>query len=616
VLATLSFPTFLIGRNMDLADRIGCWLTPRGCFFRVWAPHAATASVVIQSGQRWNSSLPGTTRGMTRTGDGYWLATVGGVQPGQLYRFHFTTADGTVLERLDSAARDVLSSELTRAGSNSDNASIVPQPGPYLWAPFETPRFEDFIVYQFHVGTFAGRGDQHSADWATFAQVETKLDYIRELGFSCIEPLPVQEYSLDRSWGYNPATFFARESSYGSPAELRHFIDAAHRAGLAVIFDVVYNHFGRDDNVLWEYDGYTFDGGIYVEGGQETWWGKGPAWWKQEVQDYFYQNARMYLDEYRADGLRFDATTQINGLHLRNVVGRLRDEFPDRYIVAEHLPDDPWIIREGRFAATWCAAAHHETQRALAGQDSVPKVRNILGWEGYDHAWNLVKYTLGSHDDIGDQQNGDAEGGLINWDRRHRYLIDQLGGREDLTARAKCRLAWALNIAMPGTPMLFMGSECLQAAPQVGWGYWHDDVDGHGDHRFDWIMAGDRLGMQMRRLVAAANAVRWANSALRADSLDVTHEDHDNQVLAFVREVGDNVVIVIANLGDRTFGDHGYGVRTGERNGRWTQVLCTQDADFGGWDGAGNAYFEPWTQPDGHVYINVPKWSIVVMRRL
>ena len=147
--------------------------------------------------------------------------------------------------------------------------------------------------------------------------------------------------------------------------------------------------------------------------------------------------------------------------------------------------------------------------------------------------------------------------------------------------------------------MLFMGSECLQAAPHVAWGYWHDGTDSNGDHRFDWTIAGDPLGMQMRRLVAAANAVRWANPALRADSLDVTHEDHDNQVLGFVREPDDNVVLVVVNLGDRTFGDHGYGVRTGGRGGQWTQVLCTQDAAFGGWDGAGNAFHEPWTQADG-----------------
>ncbi len=114
----------------------------------------------------------------------------------------------------------------------------------------------------------------------------------------------------------------------------------------------------------------------------------------------------------------------------------------------------------GRFNATWHADSHHECQRALAGQSPLEKIKSILGWDGYDEPWNLVKYTLGSHDDIGDDHSGNAEDGLTNWDKRHRYMIDQLGGRENWYARAKCRLAWALNIAMPGTPMLFMGSEC------------------------------------------------------------------------------------------------------------------------------------------------------------
>jgi 1,4-alpha-glucan branching enzyme len=150
----------------------------------------------------------------------------------------------------------------------------------------------------------------------------------------------------------------------------------------------------------------------------------------------------------------------------------------------------------------------------------------------------------------------------------------------------------------------------------VAWGYWHDGADRNGDHRFDWTIAGDPLGIQMRRLVGAANALRRAHPALRADSLDVTHEDRDNGVLAFVREAGDDVVLVVVNLGGRTFRDHGYGVRTGGRTGRWTQTLCTQDAAFGGWDGAGNAYHQPWTQADGMAYVNVPAWSVVVMRRI
>jgi 1,4-alpha-glucan branching enzyme len=119
----------------------------------------------------------------------------------------------------------------------------------------------------------------------------------------------------------------------------------------------------------------------------------------------------------------------------------------------------------------------------------------------------------------------------------------------------------------------------------------------------------------MRRLVAACNAIRWRNPALRADSLAIPHEDYANQVLGFVRQLYDNLVLTVVNLGEQNFVDHSYGVGTGGHDGQWTQILCTQDAAFGGWDGAGNAFHEPWTQPDGKVYINLPKWSVVMLRR-
>lgn len=600
---------------MKLDERIGAWPTDEGCFFRVWAPNANNVAVLVQDGPYWEDEASDIVarQDLVKDSTGYWSGIVPDVRPYQMYRFEIRNT-GQTFQTLDAAARDVLSSGLTRSDPSSRNGSVAPAKDPFEWAPYQTPPFENFIIYQLHIGSFAGRNDGFNKTWATFQDIESKLGYIRSMGFNCIQPLPVQEYSMDRSWGYNPASFFAPESSYGSPFNLQHLVDAAHRQGLAVIFDVVYNHVGSD-NALWEYDGYTHEGGIYFEGGQMTWWGRGPAWWKREVQDYFYQNARMYFEDYNADGLRFDVTTQINGQHLKIAVDRLRRDFPNKYLIAEHLPDNPWIIQTGRFCATWNADSHHECQRALAGMDSLNKIKRILGWEGYDNAWNLVKYTLGSHDDIGDQNNGNAEDGLTNWDKRHRYFVDQVGGREDWAARAKCRLGWALNIAMPGTPMLFMGSECLAASPHVSWGYWHDGADENGDHRFNWAVAGDPAGIEMRRLVASANALRWDNPALRADSLAITHEDPDNQVLGFVRELFGNIVLAVVNLSDRNFSGHSYGVRTGGRDGQWTEVLCSQDAAYGGWDGAGNAFYEPWTQADGMVYINLPKWSVVMLRR-
>lgn len=598
---------------MLLQERIGAHLTGQGCFFRVWAPNAQNMRVLLQQGESWNAGGETQRVDLVRAANGYWSATVPNITAGWLYRFE-VTHNGQTSQRLDPASRDVVHSALTRSDSNSKNASIVVESKPYPWAAFETPAFENFNIYQLHIGSFAGRNDHFDKPIASFSDVESKFDYVQSLGFNAIEPLPVSEFAFDRSWGYNPASFFAPESAYGTPDQLKHFVNSAHSKGLAVIFDVVYNHAGPGDNVLWQFDGHAHDGGIYFEGGGMTPWGRGPAWWKWEVQDYFYQNARMYFEDYHADGLRFDATTLINGNYLRQVLWRLRQDYPDKYLIAEHLPAHPWIITAGNFHATWHADAHHECQRALIGDAPVDRLLGVLGRGPFEHSWNLVNYLLGSHDDVGDPHNGDAEDGHQNWDRRHRYLVDLLGGRHNSWARAKCRLAWALNVTMPGTPMCFMGSECMLGSPHVAWGYWHDGVDQWGDHRFDWATAGDALGLEMRRLVTAANHVRWDNPALRSDDFQVVHVDHDNQVIAFTRQLFENRVLVVVNLGDRNFSAHRYQVGTGGIGAKFTEVLCTQDKRFGGWPTAGNAGHHPKPDDSGRIGINLPQWSVVVLR--
>jgi 1,4-alpha-glucan branching enzyme len=597
----------------DPRMRIGAHKNGQRWEFCVWAPNAAQVVLLWQRGSRWDPSnvVRHNCSPIDHDQPGHWGASLEGLRCGDLYRFELTTR-GQRIERLDPCARDVLFSELTREPESGTNAAVLVDPSVQEWAPFETPRFDDFIIYELHVGTFCGRGDGLDKQVASFADVEARLGYIRSLGFNAIELMPVHEFALDRSWGYNPASFFAPESAYGTPATLRRLVDTAHRLGLAVIFDLVYNHAGPGDNVLWAYDGDELDGGIYFRGGQLTQWGIGPAWQRPEVQDFFYENARMFLEEYRADGLRFDVTTQIDGRHLSLVVGRLRREFPAKLLIAEHLPAHPWVTTFGNFAACWDADTHHELQRALDGDRSLQRVLSIAGLRGFEHSWNLIRYALGSHDDIGDDHGGDAEDGLEDWDRRHRYFVDLFGGRDNWWARAKCRLAWALTTTLPGTPMAFMGSECQMGAPAVAWGYWHDGFDANGDHRFDWSETGDDIAIEMQRLVSACNELRWQVRALRSETLDVCHVDHDNQVFAFRRWGGDTVALTIVNLSDRDFGDHEYRVLTGGQAGQWTQRLCTQDATFGGWDGAGNAYHEPWTV-DGAIAINLPKWSVIVM---
>ena len=191
-----------------------------------------------------------------------------------------------------------------------------------------------------------------------------------------------------------------------------------------------------------------------------------------------------------------------------------------------------------------------------------------------------MRYPLGCHDDCGDDKGGATIELGEDW-QRHRYLVEFAGGRHDARARAKARLGWALAVACPGTPMLFMGTEFHQP------GYWHDGDDRFGDHRPDWSLSEDDIGREMRRFVGEANRVRRERASLRGDTFAITHDDPGARVLAFKRWVPGrrDVVLAVANFSDRDYAAAGYGVNTGGQEGRWVELLNTQAPEFGGWPG-------------------------------
>src|SRR6266446_5009731 len=348
-----------------------------GTTFRYWAPNAKRVDVQIRK-----AGVPASSAALAKAPDDYWSSFLPGVNAGDEYTYLLHDAGGNRFDRLDPAARDTLQSAL-----QPQNAGIVVDPS-MSWSNFTTPRFEDFIIYQLHVGAFSGRND-HCRTWpARFGDVQTKLQYIKDLAFNAIELLPVQEFCLDRSWGYNPSFYFAPESGYGSPSELRSLVDEAHKRGLAVLFDVVFNHVSDDDNSLDGLDVYpSGNPGIYLQA-YRTPWGSAPAFWKDDVKAFFLANAEMYLDEYNGDGLRFDATRAIESAagwgndgwrFLQHLTWSLKQAYPGKYLVAEHLPDDLAIIDSAGFHATWVADAHHEFQRAAGGDDAVRRLRGIVG---------------------------------------------------------------------------------------------------------------------------------------------------------------------------------------------------------------------------------------------
>ena len=590
-------------------DGMGSLLYPDGtCRFRVWAPFAQSVQVEGEFTNWKTDPLSLAPEGTS----GNWSADEIPVTAGQMYKYLISN-NSEVLERADARALQVQS-------SNSASAGYVVGPFPADRQPFQTPAFQDFLIYQVHVGSFSGRNDGVTvqANTATFVDLIAKLGYIRGLGFNAIELLPITDAYCDvggAGEGYGPSDMFASEDEYSSSPdravfELIQLIDSAHAVGLAVILDLVYNHAAVIDNRYWQYDGNTAGGGgIYFVDGHDTRFGSGFAMWQQEVKDFFLDNGRMYLRDYRVDGFRFDAVQFIQPDAIEFIVNSLRSEFPDKYLIAEYNPGDyqsaaGWMDPYGvlGFCATWDLASPGDTFNLLAdnfleGNDVIGLLLNRIGGFSDPNPWHQVAYLTGSHDQV--------YGGMTN---SGMFITQRFGGRGNGWARAKARLAWALNAALPSTPMLFMGTEGHLD------GYWDPNVD-NGDRRIDWSQIGDSLGSPMQQMVRDVNNLRWAHPAFRSPAGNVVHVDSQNHVVGFKRYTMDgDLVLVVVNVGDSQWGAGNYGVNMGGESGTWVEIFNSQAPVYGGIGTVGN-YGSQLQVSNGSLWINLPSWAVLIFHK-
>lgn len=582
--------------------------------FRVWAPNASRVLLRL----RPDGAAAYTDIDLQRdVGNGaYWSADVDSVAVGHRYRFRMTNSGtgadnpGGIFEHVDPYARDVESS----AGS-ADGFVVNPA---FSFPSFITPRFENFIIYQLHAGSFAGRNDGVSVlnFTAKFLDVVNKLSRIQDVGFNAIQLLPTGEYPGDRSAGYAPTNFFAPESAFGTPNDLRQLVSACHQRGIAVILDIIYNHLPDDDNNLWQFDGNRGygGGGIYFSGTRAENFGERPGVDRTEVRNFFMDNARLWFREYGVDGLRFDSAHNIapdSALH--DLIGPIAAEFPDKLLIAEHNNQN-YCLASHAFGAAWDLGSADDFRSILESR-SLDSLQRHIAFDGVSDAYKLVRYLLGSHDQIFAQYERRPEGISAGDHPFNRYFVERIGGvmvgRNDWTARAKARLGWALNVTMPGTPMMFMGTEVHH------YGYWGPDTDEYGDHRYDWALEADTIGLEMRNLVRDINWVRWNHPALRANGRPLfTHFDPNNGVLAFKRfNAEGSVVLVVVNIGENQFDSATYGVHLGGDGGTWDELFNSQSPQYGGWANSGNFQAFPSVQSDGRIYIRLPKLAVLVFRK-
>ena len=427
--------------------------------FEVWAPEAARLEVVLEPDAGPHPAYP-----MRRLADGYFTVELSGVGPGTLYRL-----------RLDG--RGPYPDPASRFQPRGVHGpSQVVDPGAFGWTDtaWWGGALEETVLYELHVGTFTPAG--------TFRAAIERLPYLRGLGVTAIELMPVADFSGDRNWGYDGVALFASARIYGSPDDLRALVDAAHRLELGVHLDVVYNHFGPDGAYQSTFNPCCISHTLRSPWG-ETLNFDGPD--SRPVREYVVENAVRWIREYHVDGLRLDATHAIVDESPRPIVAEIAAAVRGAaaacgrrvLVVAEDARNLPRVV-ESEAAGGWGADAvwsddfHHQMRVALAG-DSDGYFADFSGSTG-DIAATIRQgwFYTGQHARFFGGPRGSPPAGipcrrfvffLQNHDQvGNRALGDRLHHAIDLAA---WRAATALLLVLPQTPLLFMGQEWGATTP-------------------------------------------------------------------------------------------------------------------------------------------------------
>ncbi|EIJ36432.1 alpha-amylase family glycosyl hydrolase [Thiothrix nivea] len=584
-----------------------------GYRFSVWAPNAK-AVYLLGDFNDWNEE----SHPLERNNAGSWSVVIPEAKEGDEYQYRILN-QGQDLRRQDPYARKVLHS--------SGNAVIErpPQAPEGGNCEFQAPNLNELVIYELHIGTF-GSGHAEGDGPATFKSTLPYLDELKELGINAIEVMPIHEFPGGVSWGYNPACLFAVESDYGTAQDFYDFVEAAHERGIAVILDVVYNHFGPSDLDLWQFDGWQENGkgGIYFynDWRSTTPWGDTrPDYGRPEVRQFIIDNALMWARDFRVDGLRFDMSVFIrtvngvdgdpgnelsDGWSLMQAVNSAVHEFNPRFItIAEDMQDSEWLTKSvhdngGGYNAQWDAFFVHTLRDALLQPDDMARdmgrLAEAIGRRFNTDAFQRVLYTE-SHDEVA---NGQA-----------RVPEDASPGAADSwVAKRKSLLGAGIIFTSPGIPMIFQGQEFLEDR-------WFEDtreLDRDKEVRNGGVLQAYRDLIRLR-------LNRDGNSAgLCGQDVQVFHVDHENKVLAFQRwqeGQADSSVVVIANFGSRNLEGYAVGFPVvGEWTTRFNSNSQLYDGDF---DDLGIAQVMAEEQGmDGlpaMASVNLPAYALLILSR-
>jgi 1,4-alpha-glucan branching enzyme len=591
VLSDLDLYLLSEGTHLQLYDKLGAHPLVHdgvaGVAFAVFAPNARRVSVVGDF-NNWD----GRRHAMRVRGNGFWEIFAPAVAAGDNYKFELVAPDGDLLPlKSDPVAFAAEQRPKTASIVVDTHAIDRPSPAPAAINARDVP----ISIYEVHLGSWR-RSPTDSHRWLTYRELADALPaYVRDLGFTHVEFLPVSEHPFDGSWGYQPTGLFAPTSRFGSPADFAALVEACHRAGLGVILDWVPGHFPDDAHGLARFDGTAlYEHADPRQGRHLDWDTLIYNHGRVEVANFLLASALFWLDRYRIDGLRVDAVASMLYLDYSRPEGGW---IPNKFGGRENL-DAIAFMR--RFNAEVFGRFPHATT-AAEESTSWPMVSQPvdIGGLGFGYKWNMgwMNDTLEyiSKDPIHrTHHHRQITFGLL-YAFSENFILplshdEVVHGKRSILGRmpgdpwqrfANLRVYYGFMFGYPGKKLMFMGNEFAQ------------EREWQHDHSLDWHLTDDPKHAGVQALVRDLNRVYRSVPALHELDCEgagfewLVLDDFDNSVFAWLRKGKDGHArcLVVVNFTPQLHRDYRIPVPL---SGAWREILNTDAASYGG-SNAGNA---------------------------
>jgi 1,4-alpha-glucan branching enzyme len=560
--------------------------TTTGVHFAVWAPNADRVSL-IGDFNGWDGRV---NPMRLLVPSGVWEIFIPDLLDGEHYKFEIRTKHGELLRKSDPFG---FAFEVP-----PQSASIVRDISRYVWrddAWMRTRREQGawlsrpMAVYEVHLGSWA-RIPEEGNRFLTYAELAHRLvPYVKELGFTHIELMPVMEHPFSGSWGYQVLGFFAPTSRYGPPEDFKLFVDSCHQAGLGVILDWVPGHFPRDEHGLARFDGTAlYEHADPRQGEHQDWGTLIFNYGRNEVRNFLLSNALFWLDEYHVDGLRVDAVASMLYLDYSRREG---EWIPNQYGGRENLDAIAFLQELNRLTHGQHTGSITAAEESTAWGGVSRPVH--LGGLGFTYKWNMGwmhdMLTYVSEDPVHRRWHHNqitfsmlyafSENFILPFSHDEvvhgkRSLLDRIPG-DVWQKHATLRTLYGYMYGHPGKKLLFMGDE---------FGQWHEWSH---DKSLDWHLLAEPLHAELRRFVQVLN---WHYSGERAlYECDFTHEgfswidcnDNENSVVSLIRYAHDrlNFIVMVFNFTPVPRLDYRIGV---PQPGRYAELLNSDSELYGG----------------------------------